>query len=45
MDIKAFFGDLGTLETVIWLLVLFIAVLWWGLQPYFRSRRRDRNGD
>ena len=44
MDFKAFVGDLTTTEIIIWLLVLFLAVVWWGFGPLLRNRQRRRDG-
>ena len=43
MDSNDFFGDLSTGETIVWMLVLFAAVLWWGFQPWVKRRRQNRD--
>jgi len=43
MDFTEFFGDLTTTQTIVWLLVLFLAVVWWGFAPLLRNRQRRRD--
>ncbi|MDH5799148.1 MAG: hypothetical protein OEZ19_11330 [Paracoccaceae bacterium] len=44
MSIGDFFGAAGD-QGLGWLLVLFVAVVWWGFRPWFQGRKRPKPGE